>query len=254
MAQNKTEDKPTVSVLLPTYNEAENIIPLIRDIDSALDGSCEIIVIDDDSPDKTWQVVQDLRPSQKNLRLIRRTGRRGLVSALKEGISAAQAEMVAWMDCDFSHPPQLLKTLVAHITQGYDMAVGSRFVKGGGVEIVSGSQDSVLSYILSLNLNRFIQKVLGSSFKDYTSGFLTVKKNLLFENPLQGDYGEYFIALVHNIRKRGFRIVEIPYISPARQRGTSKTGTHLFQYLKRGTRYLSVVLKLGFSRYPKNRG
>ncbi len=237
-----------VSVVLPTYNERENIFVLIEKIFKHLDQNTEILVVDDNSPDGTWQIVEELTQTYPNLRLIRRLDKRGLTSALTDGIAASAGDIVAWMDCDLSMPPEKLKELKDKIDEGYDAAVASRFVKGGGVEIRTGSTDTVLSYILSLSLNRFIQTILDSSFKDYTSGFIMIKKSILEEIPLKGDYGEYFIDLIHRMRKKGYRTFEIPYLCLARQQGVSKTGTNFFQYMKRGSKYLKVTLGLKFSK------
>ena len=237
-----------VSVVLPTYNEKENIVILIEKIFRHLDQNTEILVVDDNSPDGTWQIVEELTQTYPQLRLIRRLDKRGLTSALTDGIKAAAGDIVAWMDCDLSMPPEKLKELKDKIDEGYDAAVASRFVKGGGVEIRTGSTDTVLAYILSLNLNRFVQTILDSSFKDYTSGFLMIKKFILEEIPLKGEYGEYFIDLIYRMRKKGYKTIEIPYLCLARHQGVSKTGTNLFQYLKRGLKYLKVTLGLKFSK------
>lgn len=237
-----------VSVVLPTYNEKQNIVVLIEKIFKYLDQNTEILVVDDNSPDGTWQIVEELTQTYPNLRLIRRLDKRGLTSALTDGIDAAAGDIVAWMDCDLSMPPEKLKELKDKIDEGYDAVVASRFVKGGGVEIRTGSTDTVFAYMLSLSLNRFIQTILDSSFKDYTSGFIMIKKSILEEIPLKGDYGEYFIDLIHRMRKKGYRTIEIPYLCLARQQGVSKTGTNLFQYMKRGSKYLKVTLGLKFSK------
>lgn len=236
------------SVILPTYNEKDNIGPLIRDVFLHVGKDAEIIVVDDDSPDGTWREVEELAKSQNNLSLLRRINKKGLVSAINDGIAMAKGEIVIWMDCDLSMPPIKIKDLLARIDQGYDAAVASRFVKGGGVEIITESQDNILSYLLSLALNSFIQKVLGFSFKDYTSGFIAIKKQILVGIPLKGDYGEYFIDLMYRTMKKGFKVIEIPYLCKARQKGVSKTGTNIFQYLKRGRKYIGVTLRLKFSK------
>ncbi len=237
-----------VSVVLPTYNEKENIVVLIENIFRHLGRNTEILVVDDNSPDGTWQIVEDMTQTYPNLRLIRRLDKRGLTSALTDGIKASAGDIVAWMDCDLSMPPEKLKELKDKIDEGYDASVASRFIKGGGVEIRTGSTDTVFAYMLSLSLNRFIQTILDSTFKDYTSGFIMIKKSILEEIPLKGDYGEYFIDLIHRTRKKGYKIIEIPYLCLARQQGVSKTGTNLFQYLKRGLKYLKVTFGLKFSK------
>lgn len=237
-----------ISVVLPTYNEKQNIAVLIEKIFEHLGQNTEILVVDDNSPDGTWQIVEELIQTHPNLHLIRRLDKRGLTSAITDGIKAASGDVVAWMDCDLSMPPEKLKDLQDKIDEGYDAAVASRFVKGGGVEIRTGSGDTVLAYILSLSLNRFVQTILDSSFKDYTSGFIMIKKSILEEIPLKGDYGEYFIDLIFRTRKKGYQTIEIPYLCKARRQGVSKTGTNLFQYLSRSSKYLKVTLGLKFSR------
>ena len=242
-----------VSVILPTYNEKGNIVPLIQEIFKQSDRDTEVIVVDDDSPDRTWEEVQELARTQSNLHLIRRINERGLVSALKAGINASQGSIVVWMDCDFSMPPHHIKDLLKHIDQGYDAAVASRFIEGGGVEIIVKSEDSLLAYVMSWMLNKFIQLVLDSSFQDYTSGFIAIRGKVLKSIPLHGDYGEYFIDLIYRAMRMGYKIKEIPYICKARRVGTSKTGTNLFGYLRKGSKYIILTIKLKFSKINMNR-
>ena len=119
-----------VSVVLPTYNEKENIVVLIENIFRHLDQNTEILVVDDNSPDGTWKIVEKLTQTYPNLRLIRRLNKRGLTSALTDGIKASAGNIVAWMDCDLSMPPEKLKELMNKIDEGFDAAVASRFITG----------------------------------------------------------------------------------------------------------------------------
>jgi len=244
---------PSISIILPTYNERENIAPLIQQIYQVMGEEAEVIVVDDDSPDGTWAVVEEIAAAHPSLTLIRRKEERGLVSALNKGIASSTAEVVAWLDCDLSMPPQKIRELYEGILQGYDMVIGSRFVDGGGVEIVTGSQDTPLAFFLSSLLNSFIRLILGPQIKDYTSGFVAVRQPVLENIKLTGDYGEYFIELAYQGHRQGYRILEIPYISPARRKGISKTGTHAFHYLRRGSKYVWRTLKLRFSPKPSGR-
>jgi dolichol-phosphate mannosyltransferase len=240
-----------VSIILPTYNEKDNIVPLIQTILNNIGNESEIIVVDDNSPDGTWKEVETLAESRKNIVLVRRTDKRGLVSALNDGIALARGETVVWMDCDFSMPPEEIKNLLACIDRGYDVAVGSRFVKGGGVEIVTESQDTATAYLMSRFLNKFIQTVLLRSFKDYTSGFIAIKKKVLGDIPLKGDYGEYFIDLTYRAIKKGYKVIEIPYLCKARKSGVSKTGTRSFHYFTKGLKYIILTFKLKFTKIKK---
>lgn len=235
-----------VSILLPTYNERDNIIPLISEIQNQLkDIQYEIIVIDDDSPDGTWKVVAELeKDNDKLIRLIRRRGKTCLTTAISEGIHSAEGDIVVWMDADLSMPPEKIKDLLNKINDGYDISVGSRYVPGGGTVIIEKSKDSMLATVLSFLMNYIIQKLLDSSFKDYTSGFAAVRKKVFDDIKLQGDYGEYFIDFIYRAIKNGYRVIEVPYISQARKYGISKTGTNLLQYFRRGKKYIWTTLRL----------
>jgi dolichol-phosphate mannosyltransferase len=229
-----------VSVVLPTYNEAGNIGPLIEALLSYLPTRSEIVVVDDDSPDLTWQGVEDLSRKDSRIRLIRRIGRRGLTSALQEGIEASGGRYVFWMDCDFSQPPEKISELLRALVH-YDIVVASRYVAGG-----EEKGHSQLGSFLSKMICRFASWVLSPSIKDYTSGYVGTRKEILKTLPLEGDYGEYCIGFLFRAYKRGYRILEIPYTCLPRRSGESKTATDLRGYLKRGRKYIMTVLRLRF--------
>src|SRR3989344_7640290 len=116
-----------ISVILPTYNEKGNIVKLINSILSNV-KNCEIMVVDDNSPDLTWKDVQKIK--KKNVKLIRRIKEKGLASAISRGIEESKGNVIVWMDCDLSHPPSLIPELVKKLNK-YDIAVASRYVNGG---------------------------------------------------------------------------------------------------------------------------
>jgi glycosyltransferase involved in cell wall biosynthesis len=237
-----------VSVIFPTYNERENIGPLIREVLKYTPPSTEVIVVDDDSPDGTWRVVEKMARDLPNLYLLRRLDKRGLASALREGIAYSRGEVIVWSDCDFSMPPAKVKDLLAEVAAGRDVAVGSRFVKGGGVQIVQGSADTLQAYLMSVVLNRFIGRLLGRDFKDYTSGFIAFRRRLLDRISLRGDYGEYFIDFIYRAKKLGYSIAEVPYMCVERRAGVGKTGARFFDYLRKGRKYVWLTVKLRFTR------
>ncbi len=239
-----------VSVVLPTYNEKDNIVTLIREIQKQLNNDVEIIVVDDDSPDLTWQIVEDLK--YDNVKLLRRKNEKCLTTAIWDGISAASGEVVVWMDTDLSMPPEKIPDLLKKIDEGYDISVGSRYIPDGGTVIVEKSQDSMLSAVSSFVMNYFIQRLLDTPFKDYTSGFIAARKNVFDDIKLRGDYGEYFIDLIYNAIKKGYKVIEIPYILQARKHGESKTGTNFFQLSKRGIKYFTTALRLRFTRIERS--
>jgi dolichol-phosphate mannosyltransferase len=242
---------PDVSVILPTYNEKDNIEPLIRTVLKNTPRRAEVIVVDDDSPDGTWRLVERLAKKNKNIRLLRRTKERGLTSALRDGIRLSRGRVCVWMDCDLSMPPEKIPELLAKLKQGNDIVVGSRYLKGGGVEIISGGPDSLTAFLFSMFLNRYLRFVLGSWFTDWTSGFIAVRREVLENIPLSGDYGDYFIDLVYRARKMGYRLSEIPYLCRARRAGTGKTFVNPFDFLKKGWRYIILPLRLRLSKIKK---
>jgi len=234
-----------ISFVLPTFNEVGNIERLIKEIDRCIQGFAkEFIVVDDNSTDGTWQLVKKMEKQDQRVRLILRTANRGLTPSLQEGIEAAGGNLVSWMDCDLSMPPAKIPEMIQKIENGYDCVIGSRFVAGGGVVFIADGPDSLAGIILSMMLNKFIMMVLGKNIRDYTSGFIVIKRHILNKYRLRGDYGEYFIDLMYRLNSDGYRIREIPYIFQAREKGVSKTGSNLGMYLSRGWRYVVTVIRL----------
>jgi dolichol-phosphate mannosyltransferase len=238
-----------VSVILPTYNEAGNIVDLVRAIDQAITQPHEIIVVDDNSPDGTSKLIQDVitQGSIPALKLETRLTDRGLTKSIQRGIDLAQGDTVVWLDCDFSMPPELVPDLVRNVQGGSDICVGSRFVPGGSFKKdTAGTQDSWLAVALSRFMNYTIQFFLARNFRDYTSGFIAARRSIFREIRLSGEYGEYFIDLIFRAIRKGYRIVEIPYVCVPRLEGYSKTGQNLIDYLRRGWKYVVVAFHLRF--------
>jgi len=233
-----------ITIVLPTFNERDNIVPLIRRGLAALaDYQAEMLVVDDDSPDGTWQAVADLAERDSRVRLIRRTEERGLTGAIATGIAEARGTWVGWMDCDLSMPPEDLPRLAGALTAGADVAVGSRYVPGGrdvGHSWVGRAFSRAINLAASLLLDRRI--------KDYTSGFILARREVLDRIPLRGDYGEYCIDLLYRAVRAGYRVVEVPYVCVPREAGESKTATNPLGYVTRGWNYLVTIWRLQLRR------
>ncbi len=122
------DSRPLVSIIIPTYNEAENIVELIRRLTDTLQTTpFEIIVVDDNSPDKTWEVVEDLALREPRVRVIRRVAERGLSSAVTTGMATARGRSFAVMDADLQHDESILPEMVGAVTSGqFDVCIGSR--------------------------------------------------------------------------------------------------------------------------------
>lgn len=229
-----------VSVILPTFNEGDNIIPLIDGLLTHLVAvPTEIIVVDDDSPDGTGQIVAGLAEEDERVRLLLRADVRGLTSAIADGISLARGEVVVWMDCDLSMPPAVVPALVAAVDGGCDIAIGSRFVHGG-----RDAGHSLTGRAFSRTINIFASLFLGRQIRDYTSGFVAARREVFERLTLRGDYGEYCIDLLARAQRIGLCVSEIPYTCVPRLRGESKTALNPWGYLRRGTKYVATILRL----------
>ncbi|MEW5946118.1 MAG: glycosyltransferase, partial [bacterium] len=190
----------TVTVVLPTYNEAQNVAAMIGRLRSAL-GDAEIIVVDDDSPDLTWKVAQEA-----GARVIRRVGERGLASALKRGVEESGGEVVVWMDADQSMPPEDVPRLLDAIDAGADVAVGSRYATGGR------DARPLLRVITSRLINLFANLLLPVKVSDYDSGFVAARRDVFGAAPIpSAGHGEYCIEFLCAAGLKGFEIREVGY-------------------------------------------
>ncbi|HLC52757.1 MAG TPA: polyprenol monophosphomannose synthase [Candidatus Nanoarchaeia archaeon] len=234
-------DISLVSVILPTYNEASNIVPLINRIHTALESRPkEILVVDDNSPDRTWELAQQV--TGKDVRVIRRTSDRGLVKSIRCGIENSLGKYVVWMDADQSMPPEFIPLLVNELKDN-DIAVASRYVKGGK------DQRPLVRLITSRMINLTANLMLNFNVLDLTSGFIAARKEV-FNNLSLADsaYGEYCIEFLYKAGKQGKKIKEIPYSFIDRLEGTSKTAGSISTLIRYGAVYFKRVINLRFRR------
>lgn len=230
--------KSPVSVILPTYNERENIEAMVREVARHLYPESEIIVVDDDSPDETWRIVSRINLKSPEVRLVRRMENHGLTESLRAGIEAARHETVLWLDADFSHPPALLPELLGAGSR-YDIVLASRYVAGGRDGRRGRARRAV-----SILLNRSAGKLLGTKVRDLSSGYLRVRKSVFRKIPLRGNYGDYCIGFLARAERAGFSILEIPYSNLDRAKGSSKTTHNPLVFARFARDYLKTVLKL----------
>ena len=234
-----------VSIILPTYNEKGNIEELIPALKLCIPWQAEYLVVDDNSPDGTAEKVAEMMETAADIRLIVRNNERNLVSAIQRGIDESRGDIVVWMDCDFSLPPEKVPELVNQIiVHGVDAAIGSRYIPGGAdeTENLTGLTVLVQKFCTSL-LNRCTTILMQTPFHDWTSGFIAIRADVIRKIPLEGDYGEYFILLMAHLIRDGFKLVEIPYRNVPRSIGESKTAGGLLGLTRRGVRYILYVLK-----------
>ena len=229
----------TVSVVLPTYCERDTILALVSEARAVL-GDAEIVVVDDDSPDRTWAVVEEAARGDPHLRVIRRVGRRGLPGALAEGLAAATGESLVWLDADGSMPPKVIPDLIGALKDA-EVAVASRYVPGG-----EDARESRLRIVTSRVLNFVASTVLSRDVLDYTSGFVGVRREALERVPLRTDYtyGDYCIDFLYRACRAGLRVREVPYRNVERQAGETKTAPDLGRFVCLGAVYLRTIFRL----------
>jgi dolichol-phosphate mannosyltransferase len=227
------------SVVLPTYNERAVIVDVVREILAAVPEG-EVLVVDDDSPDRTWEAVGDAFRDDGRARVLRRIGRRGLPSALAEGVEASQGEVVVWLDADGSMPADVIPRLVAAAREA-DVAVASRYAPGG-----EDARDSALRILASRAINLFGSACLAGPVRDWTSGFVAARRDALTRVPLRTHYvyGEYCIDFLYRACRAGLRVVEVPYRNVERRAGETKTSPHLSRFVALGLRYAAVIVAL----------
>lgn len=229
----------TVAVVLPTYNEREVIAGVVREILGAL-ADVEVLVVDDDSPDRTWEAVGDAFVGEPRVGILRRIGRRGLPSALAEGITETKGELVVWLDADGSMPADAIPRL-AEAARAADVVVASRYAPGG-----RDARDSAGRVLASRAINLLGRVCLGGPVRDWTSGFVAARREALARVPLRTHYvyGDYCIDFLYRACRAGLRVIEIPYQCVERRAGETKTSPRLGRFLGLGLRYALTILQL----------
>jgi len=209
-------------VVIPTYNEAENIGRLVPEV-LARDPGLQVLVVDDSSPDGTADVVRARPEFGDRLHLLLRPEKRGLGAAYIAGFQWAlretDAEAVFEMDADFSHDPRAIDDFLREIRE-YDVVLGSRYLQG--VTVVNWPLRRLM---LSVGANIYARWVTGMPIKDCTGGFKCFRRHVLEALPLdriRSDGYSFQIEMNYHCWKRGFRIKEIPIVFTDRQVGVSK--------------------------------
>ena len=231
-----------VSVVLPTYNEKQNIKEMIKQLLFYLKNNVEIIVSDDNSPDGTWKIVETISKKDKRIKLIRRFRNKGVGPSIWDGIKASKGKYIVWMDCDLTMPPSLVPKIISQL-KDYDVVVGSRYAKGGK------DDRSFIRVLTSRLINWFANIILNFKIKDYDSGFVAVKREVFDKvkfNP-QG-HGEYCIEFLYKCTKKGYKAKEVGYVFTERKLGESKTSQYIYSVFLYGIQYIKRIIKVRLNR------
>jgi dolichol-phosphate mannosyltransferase len=231
---------PSTLVIVPTYNERDNLPAIISAIHEHL-PQADVLVVDDASPDGTGKIADELKSRDKRLDVIHRAGKQGLGTAYVAGFKHALArgyDYIFEMDCDFSHDPKYLPELYAAADGGADLALGSRYVDGGGT-VNWGPARKLISKGGSL----YARTILGVPIHDLTGGFKCFRRRVLEAIDLDAvaaqGYG-FQIEMTYRALKLGFRVVEVPIVFVDRRVGQSKMSKRIF------VEALTLVWKLRF--------
>lgn len=235
------------SLVIPTYNESKNVKAIVslltQLLDAAIPGDYELILVDDDSPDRTWEVALEITPDYPQLQVMRRQSERGLSTAVIRGWQAARGEVLGVIDADLQHPPETLVQLLKEIQRGADLAVASRHVAEGGV-----SDWSVIRRFLSRGAQTvglmILPGVVGR-VSDPMSGYFMLRRSCIAEKTMNP---AGYKILIEVLGRGDIRwIGEVGYVFQERQEGESKVTWK--QYIE----YLQHLLRLRFARWPVGR-
>lgn len=232
-----------LTVILPTYNERENLPLLINELISEFrkhNYEYEIIIIDDYSPDGTWYVAQEIEKEIEEVKLIIRKHERGLASALRVGIENAKKDIICFMDTDLSHPAKDIPRMMEYM-EGYDAVWASRYIKGGSM---LAEREKRLQRFLSKVFNFYLKIFLQLPIIDTTNGFFIIKRHIFdlvdLDKVFVG-YGDYAFKLVYCLKGKGIKMTEIPFTYEQRRYGESKT-----RIIRVAVRYLIGSLRTRF--------
>lgn len=223
-----------LSIIVPTYMEKESLPELVGRIESSLKPEkFEIIIVDDASPDGTAECAEDLNKDYRNIKLVRRGDKLGLSSAVLDGFKRASAQVLAVMDADLQHPPELLSRMYAKISEGYDLVVASRYAEGGSIDglslrrrIVSKGATSLAHVLLPRTRN----------VRDVMSGFFMLRRNVIEEVKLNPVGFKILLEII--VRGNHSLVTEVPYTFKPRIRGKSSLS------LKEAWNYIIHIYRL----------
>jgi dolichol-phosphate mannosyltransferase len=230
-----------LSVILPTYNERENLIVLVDELNYILEKNVEyeIIIVDDNSPDGTGHLADELSRKSENIRVLHRPKKLGLTSALIAGLKMSNGDLIAISDADLQHSPKMLVSLLNEIIHGADLVIASRYIDGGSVGTWSPWRR-----IVSMGATLLAHALLPitGKVKDPLSGYFIFKRQVVNGTELSGIGWKILLEIL--VKNNGTQnIIEVPYVFTPRRTGNSKL--KLKDYLD----YLSLIFKLKRSNH-----
>jgi len=233
MISRRNVSENQISIIIPTYNEAENICPILESISENLpkNSETEVIIIDDDSPDGTSSLIENYKKliqiPHYSVSLIKRKGERGLSTAILRGIEKATGNLIVVMDSDLSHPPHVIPQMIETLQNTKcDIVIASRYISGGAIK-----GWPIKRRMISKGATKIAQTGLGIKTNDPMSGFFAFRRHIL--NGIKFDAIGYKILLEILVKVNGVKIEEIPYTFVDRKYSSSKLdASTIFDYCR----------------------
>ena len=212
-----SETNPVLSLIVPTYNEGQNVFELLNRIETLLTSiSFEIIIVDDNSPDGTSSIVQNINRKYGNIKVHRRSGKLGLSSAILHGFDRARGNFLAVIDADLQHPPEILPKMYRKISEGYDLVVASRYIDGGRIEGWKVHR-MLISKLATIFVHILFQE--SRQVKDVMSGCFMIKRRVLTGKELNPIGFKILFEILVKCKIK--KVAEIPYTFTNRRNGKS---------------------------------
>lgn len=217
-----------LSVISPTYNESENVGLLIAELEKILEGTdYEILISDDDSPDRTWARVEKIGRHNSRVRALRRTSNRGLGPSVVDGFSSATGDAVACIDADLQHDPAILPQMLKELINGSDLVVATRYMPGGGT-----TNWGMIRRFGSWGCTKLAQWLLGVKLRDPMSGYFMMRRDDFAKIRNRLNVRGFKILLEIAAHMKPHRLSEVPYTFGPRAQGESKLSNKIvFAYL-----------------------
>jgi dolichol-phosphate mannosyltransferase len=217
----KLSGKKDISIVIPSYNEEDNIPKLIQGISTSLKDKYdfEIVIVDDASKDNTKKILSNIAFRDKNVVAVFREGIRGIMSAQMDGVMLSRGKVIVFMDADLSHPPNVIPKMMEFIPE-YDFVSASRYIKEGGMKGIP------IKHYISTNLfNLGMKLIMGLKATDYTGVFHAIKKDNLMQILPKKDAlaGEFDLDLLYNAKRKHLKFKEVPFTYTYRIEGASKS-------------------------------
>jgi len=228
-----------ISIILSTYNESASIENTIAEIIKHIEG-VEIVVVDDNSPDGTFEILKKIQYSK--LKIFNRKKDKGLASAFLLGLINADGDIIGWVDSNMGSVVERFPEMISKL-ETFDIVLLSRYVEGGSDE---RNKARIVASKLINYVSRFI---LRSKIKDLSSGIFVMKKDVLLDTvPVATGHGEFMLEFLYNAEKKGNNILEIPYVHPVDIEGNSNSFPNLPKFLLLGFFYVLRLFQAIFRR------